>query len=129
VGKRSTFRDGVEANDLDVMMSAFADDAVLYNPFYNQAFEGPDLVRMVLGNVMEVFEDFSYVSELADDRGTVGLIFRAKVGKYDIQGLDLVQFNADDEIVEFTVMVRPEKAASELHKLMVERMTRALDRN
>jgi SnoaL-like domain len=129
VGKRSTFREGVEANDLDVMMSAFADDAVLYNPFYNQAFEGSDLVRMVLGNVMEVFEDFSYVSELADDRGTVGLIFRAKVGKYDIQGLDLVQFNADDEIVQFTVMVRPEKAASELHKQMVERMTRALDRS
>ncbi len=119
------FREGVESRDLDKMMSAFAEDAILFNPFYRKPFEGQDLIRLVLGNVMEVFEDFSYVNELAGN-DSLALIFRAQVGGFEIQGLDLLSFNEQGEIVEFTVMVRPEKAATEMHKQMIERMTKAL---
>ena len=82
-----TFQEGVEARDLDKMMSVFAEDAIFYNPFYFEPFKGLDVIRLLLGNVIEVFDDFEYVHVADNADGTAALIFHAKVDGLELQGI------------------------------------------
>jgi hypothetical protein len=55
---------------------------------------------------MNVFEDFRYVHQL-EDGDVAALIFAARVGDRDVDGLDLLRFDGDGKVAELTVMVRP----------------------
>ena len=110
----TTFRRAVEANSLDEMMAAFAEDAVLHSPITFHPFEGRPAIRQLLGILLEVFEDFRYTEELEAKDGTRALVFRARVGDRDLEGLDLLRFDADGRIRDFTVMVRPRSALESL---------------
>ena len=56
--------------------------------------------------LLEVFEDFHYTDEL-EGPGVHGLIFRTRIGKRTVEGLDLIRNREDGLIIDFTVMVRP----------------------
>ncbi|HEY5658840.1 MAG TPA: nuclear transport factor 2 family protein [Myxococcota bacterium] len=101
------FRRAVEARDLDAIAAAFAADAVLHSPVTFQPFEGRAAIRRLLGILLEVFQDFHYTDELESPDGTRALIFRARVGDREIQGLDLIRFAETGLIRDLTVMVRP----------------------
>ena len=60
----------------------------------------------LLSTVVEVFEDFEYTDQLAGD-GTHALIFRARVGDKQVEGLDHLTVDADGLITQLIVMVRP----------------------
>lgn len=99
-------RTAVEARDLEAVSSLLAPDVVFRSPVAFRPFTGRAAVTEVLGNVMEVFEDFAYTDELAGD-GTHALVFSAGVAGKAVEGLDHLRFDADGLIAEFTVMVRP----------------------
>ena len=56
--------------------------------------------------VTEVFEDFSYLQEF-EREGGAALIFRARVGDKQLQGLDLIEYDDEGKVSKLTVMVRP----------------------
>jgi hypothetical protein len=100
------FRRAVEAGDLDAIRDLLGDDVVFNSPVAHQPFVGRDVVAQVLAFAAATFEDFRYLHELTDgDR--VALIFQARVGDRELQGLDLVHTGAEGRIDELTVMVRP----------------------
>jgi hypothetical protein len=100
------FRQAVEARDLDAMRELLADDVVFNSPVAHKPFQGREVVAQVLAFAAATFEDFRYVDEVADgDR--VALIFRARAGDRELQGLDFIHIDADGLIDELTVMVRP----------------------
>lgn len=102
------FRGAVERRDHAAMVATLADDVVLWSPLSFRPFEGRDSVARLLEVLLnEVFVDFRYTDELHSDDGTHGLIFRARVGEREVQGLDLLRCNDDGLISDFTVMVRP----------------------
>ena len=111
---RETFRRGVESRDLKLMLSAFAEDAVLHSPITFRPFEGREAIAVLLSILVEIFEGFHYTDELESTDGTKALVFRARVGDRQVEGLDLLRFNASGSIREFTVMVRPRSAAEAL---------------
>jgi hypothetical protein len=100
------FKAAVEARDLDGMRAALAADVVLHSPVTFRPFEGRDVVGHVLTTVAGVFEDFGYTDHLRDGRTSI-LVFRARVGRREVDGIDMVRENADGLIEDFTVMVRP----------------------
>jgi hypothetical protein len=104
----------VEARNLEEIAAAFAEDAVLYSPVTFQPFEGRAAIRRLLGILLEVFQDFHYTDELESEDGTKALIFRARVGDREIQGLDLIRLAESGLIRELTVMVRPRSALEAL---------------
>jgi limonene-1,2-epoxide hydrolase len=112
--ERAAFRKAVEARDMNGMVSAFAEDAVLHSPITFKPFEGREAIATLLGILMEVFEEFHYTDQLEAGDGTLGLVFRARVGTREVEGLDLLRFNADGSIRDFTVMVRPRSAVEAL---------------
>ncbi len=56
--------------------------------------------------VVTVFENFRYTNEWRDGSTTI-LFFEANVGDRDIQGIDILEDNADGLVQSFTVMIRP----------------------
>jgi hypothetical protein len=107
------FRAGVEAGDLGAMIDALSPEVVFHSPITFKPFEGKEAVSTLLGVVSETFEDFRYTDELDGD-GVKALVFQARVGDRQVEGLDLLRFDAEGLIEDFTVMVRPLSAAMAL---------------
>ncbi len=114
MSKANAFRSAVEASNLEAMMATFAEDAVLHSPITFKPFEGRAAIRQLLGILFEVFQDFRYTDELEAQDGTGALVFNARVGDRDLQGLDLIRFDDSGLIRELTVMVRPRSALEAL---------------
>jgi hypothetical protein len=116
-----TFRELVESKDLDALEAILADDVVLHSPVTFKPFEGRVVVLHVLRTVAEVFEDFRYVAELERD-GLTTLVFRARVGEREVDGIDLLRTRADGLIDDITVFIRPLSGLSALRDEMGARL-------
>ena len=103
------FRAGVEARDVEAALAALADDVSFHSPAVFKAYNGKPTVSALLRLVFETFEDFRYTDELAGDGDDPvhALIFRARVGDRELEGMDLVRIGPDGLIADFTVMIRP----------------------
>src|SRR5262245_38554120 len=103
VTSREALRSAVESHDLDGIMAPFAEDAVLHSPITFHPFEGRAAIRQLLGILIEVFQDFHYTDELDAAGGTKALVFRARVENRDLEGIDLLCFDAPGSIRHCTV--------------------------
>ncbi|MDX6659507.1 MAG: hypothetical protein QOJ55_329 [Solirubrobacteraceae bacterium] len=112
-----SFRAAVEARDHPGMVDALAGGVIFSSPVSFRPFEGRDTVGQVLGAVLETFEDFRYTDELAGETAHA-LVFRARVGDKQVEGIDLLRFDGDGKISDFTVLVRPLSAAIALAEAM-----------
>jgi hypothetical protein len=116
------FRAAVEAGDIEGAIALLAPDVVFRSPVVHRPYEGADAVAGLLRAVFEVFEDFRYVDELESAGGGHALIFEARVGDRQLQGMDLLYGDADGRIGRFTVMVRPLSGALALAEAMKARL-------
>jgi hypothetical protein len=112
-----SFRRAVETEDLDAMAAALAPDVVFRSPIVFRPYEGREAVMGLLSLVAQVFEDFRYVDELHGE-GTICLLFRARVGDRELEGLDYLRLGPDGLVTELTVMVRPLSGAHALASAM-----------
>ena len=113
---------GALSGELGGYFKLFADDVTFRSPVVFKPYEGRDALLVLLGAVVQVFEDFRYLEQV-ETGDTAVLMFAAKVGDRELQGVDILRFGADDRIVEMTVMVRP---MSGMHAL-AERMSAMLE--
>jgi hypothetical protein len=111
------FRDAVLEGDHGGMVDALAREVVFNSPVAFLPFEGRDAVGEVLAAVMETFEDFRYTDELAGSTAHA-LVFSARVGEKEVQGIDLLRFDDEGKIRDFTVLVRPLSATIALAEAM-----------
>ena len=102
----SSFRAAVEAKDLGAMRDALHPDVVFRSPVVYKPYEGREAVSRVLAAAVEVFEDFRYVAEVTEGDREV-LVFEARVGERELQGVDILRLNDDGLVAELIVMVRP----------------------
>lgn len=103
------FRAAVEAMDMDAALATLSPDVVFHSPAVFHEYRGIEAVGGLLRIVAETFEDFRYTDQLSgdDDAPVHALIFRARVGDRELEGMDLVRVGADGLIEDFTVMIRP----------------------
>jgi SnoaL-like domain len=102
----SDFRDAIERRDLDGMVATLADDVVLHSPVSFKPFEGREAVAQLFEILVRTFEDFRYTDDLPGEE-VHAMIFRARIGDREVEGLDLIRPGPDGRIADFTVMVRP----------------------
>ena len=118
------FTAAVHSEDAEALTDALADDVVFRSPVVFRAYEGKPVVSAILTEgAMKVFEDFRYV-ERFEDGDAAALIFKARVGDREVDGLDLLRFDGDGKVVELMVMVRPMSGLNAL----AEAMGRELER-
>lgn len=117
-----TFREAVEAKDMDALDALLADDVVFRSPIAHTPYPGKAITSAILRAVVEVFEDFHYVRELhgADDREQA-YVFEASVDGLRLTGCDFLVLGDDGRITDFMVMVRPLRATQALATRMGER--------
>lgn len=117
------FREAVDNRDLSSLDGLFTEDIRLYSPVKFSPFEGKPMVLGLFGVLLRTFEDFRYVGDHTGTARTSAdgtsapsavLLFRATVNGKEIHGIDLLHFDDDGRIKEFTVMVRPQSAVHAL---------------
>ncbi|WP_438297013.1 nuclear transport factor 2 family protein [Streptomyces sp. HUAS TT7] len=117
------FRTAVEKRDLTVLDDLFTEDVRLYSPVKFVPFEGKAMVLGLFGVLVRTFEDLRYIGHFegaaetsadGEEAPSVILPFRATVDGRQIHGIDLLQFDEEGRIKEFTVMVRPQSAVHTL---------------
>ena len=116
--KSDAFRAAVEAEDPEALTGALAEDVAFRSPVVFRAYEGKAVVSTILvEGALNVFEDFRYTEQL-EDGDAAALIFKARVGDRDVDGLDLLRFDADGKVRELMVMVRPMSGLNALAEAM-----------
>jgi hypothetical protein len=102
----TAFRAAVEGLDISAAHELLAEDIVFHSPVTFHPFIGRETVGRLLTIVADTFEDFRYTDELEMDGGHA-LVFRASVDGKELEGIDLLRFDDDGLIADFTVMIRP----------------------
>ena len=119
--KSDAFRRAAEAKDFESGEELFREDVVFRSPFVHTPYEGLEALMFLLSNVAQVFEDFRYVHQVETGDEAV-LMFEARVGDRELQGVDILEYDSDGLIEAMTVMVRPMTALQALGEEMGRRL-------
>ena len=122
----SDFREAIERRDVDGMLATLADDVVLHSPVSFKPFEGREAVAQLFEILLRTFEDFRYTDDLPGEE-VHAMIFRARIGDREVEGLDLIRPGPDGRIADFTVMVRPLTAVVALAEAVGPQLAAAQD--
>lgn len=122
--KSDAFRQAAEAKDFSRGEELFSPDVVFRSPAVFKPYEGLEALGTILGNVAQVFEDFRYVDQV-ETGDTAVLVFEARVGEKQLNGVDVLRFGEDGKIAEMMVMVRPASGLIALGEEMGRRLEAA----
>lgn len=120
--RSDAFRAAVHAADPAAMEAALSPAVTFHSPAVHEPYEGREATMTVLGAVVRVFEDFRYDSSFEGADGEV-LLFSARVGDREVQGIDLLHFDSDGLVDELTVMIRPFSGLSAVLEAVGKRLT------
>jgi hypothetical protein len=103
----------VKSGDLNLLESLLADGVVFESPVVHTPQVGRRLAKTYLGAAVKALRspEFHFVSRWIGDRSAV-LEFETQLDGLAVNGVDIIRWNADDQITHFKVMVRPSKAMS-----------------
>ncbi len=115
--------------DVDAVEAYVAEDCTFRSPAVHAPYQGKVATMLLLRSVARVFEDFHYVRSFTEDEPTDGehhlgtgsghvLVFRARVGERQVEGLDMVRFGEDGLVHDFRVLVRPQSGLAALVEAM-----------
>ncbi len=109
----------VEARDNSALDELLAEDVIFESPIVHTPQVGKATTKMYLGAATVVLnnEHFRYPNEWYGPNSAV-LEFTTLVDGISINGIDMITWNASDQIIHFKVMVRPLKAVNLLHAMM-----------
>lgn len=118
------FRAAVETGDVSRVSGLLAEQITFHSPITFHPFVGREVVTALLSIVVELFEDFRYTDELITG-ATAALVFRARVGDRELEGIDLLREGDDGLIEDFTVLIRPLSGLTTFAEAMAERVAAA----
>jgi hypothetical protein len=111
----------VRTQDPSGLDALLADDAVFHSPVVHTPQRGKKLAAWYLAAAFRVFFNptFRYVREIVGDTDAM-LEFETEVDGILVNGVDLIKWNDEGQIVEFKVMLRPLKAINVIQQRMAE---------
>ena len=115
----AAWHDVIARNDAGALHALLAEDACFHSPVLHRPQLGRDLTHLYLSAAMKVFEGsgFRYVREVASGHDAV-LEFVATIDGIEINGVDMIHWDAWGRIDDFKVMVRPLKGMEKLREKM-----------
>jgi hypothetical protein len=96
-----------------------AEDAVFHSPVVHTPQRGKALTKLYLAAAMMVLgaSNFEYVREVVGESDAI-LEFTCELDGIQINGVDMIHWDAEGKIDDFKVMIRPLKAVNLLHRMM-----------
>jgi hypothetical protein len=108
----------VESKDPALLDELLADEVVFRSPAVFAPQEGKVLTASYLTAALKVLgPSLRYVSQWHDD-ASAALEFEAHLDGVYVQGVDILRWAGDGQLVSFTVMVRPMRGLQKLIELM-----------
>lgn len=121
------WHDVVRRRDAAGLPGLIAEDAVFRSPAVHTPQDGRDVVVGYLTAAFTVLgPGLTYEREWLGDHSAV-LQFRTVVGGLDVSGVDIISWDEDGQIVDFTVMVRPAAALTVVIEHMGAELMRMLE--
>lgn len=111
----------IETKNAELLHELLADDVKFHSPFVWKPKDGKMMATAILTTVTEVLKDFKYIREISD-KNLMCLEFTARVGEFDLRGVDLIEFNENGKVIDFEVMIRPVNALGQLGAEMTKRL-------
>ncbi|MFL6198943.1 MAG: nuclear transport factor 2 family protein [Thermoanaerobaculia bacterium] len=101
----------VANKDVAGVDSLLADDVVFHSPVVDTPQVGKAITRQYLAAVFDIFSkhSFRYVLEVVGEHDAV-LEFLVEIDDVSVNGVDMIKWNDEGQIVAFKVMLRPLKA-------------------
>jgi ketosteroid isomerase-like protein len=122
--KSDHFRAAAESKDFSALDELFAEDVTFWSPVVFKPYQGREAVAMLLGAVVQVFEDFRYTDQV--ETGDVAtLAFKARVGDRELDGIDHLRFDSQGRVREMLVYVRPMSGMHALAEAMQGKLAEA----
>jgi len=119
--RSDAFKQAAEAKDFSRAEELFSPAVVFRSPAVFKPYEGREALAVLLRAVAETFEDFRYVDQV-ETGDTAVLVFEARVGDRNLDGVDILRFDADGRIAEMMVMIRPLSGLNALAEAMAQRL-------
>ena len=113
------WHDVVKKRDFKLLKEILSEDVVFHSPVVHTPQIGKEITFTYLKAAAEVFynSNFSYVTEIIKDNYAC-LEFKLELEGIHINGLDLITWNENNQIIEFKVFIRPLKGVQTMHALM-----------
>jgi ketosteroid isomerase-like protein len=124
MNKSDRFRAAAEGKDFSAIDELFAEDVVFRSPVVFKPYEGREAVAMLLGAVVQVFEDFRYTDQV-ESGDSAALFFSARVGDKELDGIDYLQFDSEGRVEQMAVYVRPMSGVHALADAMKRKLEEA----
>jgi hypothetical protein len=122
--KSDRFKEAAEGKDFSAIEELFSDQVSFRSPVVFKPYEGREVIEVLLGAVAQVFEEFRYTDQV-ETGDTAVLVFEARVGDRELNGVDILRFDDDGRIAELMVMVRPMSAMNALAEAMQAKLAAA----
>jgi hypothetical protein len=115
----------VREQDPSGLDALLADDVVFVSPVVHKPQLGKAITKAYLGAAFKVFFNptFKYVREIVGPSDAM-LEFETTIDGVLVNGVDIIKWNHEGQIVEFKVMVRPLKGISVIHEHMAAMLQR-----
>lgn len=109
----------VKTRNVRGLRDLLAEDVVFHSPVVHTPQPGKAVTTQYLAAAFQVFfnASFRYVREVVGPRDAV-LEFQVEIDGITVNGVDMVRWNDDGQIVDFKVMIRPLKAINLIHQKM-----------
>ena len=117
----NTWHDIVRTRNLKALDALLANDVVFHSPVVHTAQIGKVVTMQYLSAAFYVFfnESFKYVRETTSAHDAI-LEFTVDIDGISVNGVDMLKWNGEGQIIEFKVMIRPLKAIQLIHQKMGE---------
>ena len=110
----------LEEQDAGALDRLLAEDVVFHSPVVHTPQHGRPITRLYLTAAIQTLNTsgtFRYLREVIDGHHAV-LEFETEIDGILINGVDMIEWNEAEQIVDFKVMVRPLKAVNAIHEAM-----------
>ena len=113
----------VKSRDAALLDVLLADDVVFESPVVHTPQRGKTVTLVYLRAALQVLnnDSFTYPRQWYGEHSAV-LEFQSTVDGVLVNGVDMIEWNAEGKINQFKVMVRPLKALNKLHERMFAKL-------
>jgi hypothetical protein len=122
--KSDRFRAAAESKDFSAIDELFAEDVVFRSPVVFKPYEGREAVAMILGAVVQIFEEFQYTDQV-ETGDAAALAFSTRIGDRELDGVDFLHFDTDGRVIRMAVYVRPLSGVTALAEAMQKKLAEA----
>jgi hypothetical protein len=122
--KSDRFRAAAESKDFTVIDELFTEDVVFRSPVVFKPYDGREAVAVLLGAVVQVFEEFRYTDQI-ETGDAAALAFSARVGERELDGIDFLHFDEEGRVDRMAVYVRPMSGVHALAEAMQRKLAEA----